>query len=269
MAQALTFGGQPGIAPTQLPPPHLSLTLPSPQQPALNASTPGATVSPKVAEKILKGQFVDMTELLPDSWRWEDASVQLPSHCPPDRPPVTEITVWVEYFALMASVVISRFPEKAQHMFQYLRTIVCASRNFEGTAWVSYDAAFRRQSTAHLIGEQLTLLCTMKLLLDGPKLRRGTPTVCLIHMAPIHALWHQRTGNCRGKSLMNHQHHQGASQRVAFSTVQRGTCATTRIAGTHISVPIVGGAHTQHPNAHRCEGGSQGCSNRTDPKPLI
>ena len=100
------FGGQPGIAPTQLPPPHLPLTLPSPQQPALNASTP---VSPKVAEKILKGQFVDMTELLPDSWRWEDASLQLPSHCPPRRPPVTEITVWVECFTLMAGVVISRF----------------------------------------------------------------------------------------------------------------------------------------------------------------
>lgn len=27
----------------------------------------------------------------------------------------------------------------------YLWTIVCASRNFEGTAWVSYDAAYRRQ----------------------------------------------------------------------------------------------------------------------------
>ena len=89
LAHALTFGGQPEIAPTQLPPPHLHLTLPSPQQPALNVSTPGVTVSPKVAGKILKGQFVDMTELLPDSWRWEDASIQLPSHRPPRCPPVT------------------------------------------------------------------------------------------------------------------------------------------------------------------------------------
>ena len=149
LAHALIFGGQPGIAPIQLPPPHLPLTLPSPQQPALNASTPGVTLSPKIAEEILKGQFVDMTELLPDSWCWEDASIQLPSHRPPRRPPVTEITVWVECFALMASVVISRFPEKAQHMFQYLRTIVCASRNFEGTAWLSYDAAFRWQAAIH------------------------------------------------------------------------------------------------------------------------
>ena len=125
----------------------------------------------------------------------------------------------------------------------------------------------RQQSMAHLIGEQLTLLCTMRLLLDRPELRRGAPTVCPIHMAPIHALWHQRTGNCRGKSLMHHQHHQGTFQCVAFSTVQRGTRATTQIASTHISVPIVGGAHTEHPNAHRCRGCSQVCSNRMDPKP--
>ena len=135
-----------------------------------------------------------MTELLPDSWRWEDASLQLPSHRPPRRTPATEITVWVECFTLMAGVVISQFPEKAKHMFQYLRTIVCASWNFKGTAWVSYDAAFR-QSMGHLIGEQSTLPCTMRLLLDGPELRRGAPTVCPIHMAPVHALWHQRTGN--------------------------------------------------------------------------
>ena len=130
---------------------HLPLTLPSPQQPALNASTP---VSPKVAEKILEGQFVDMTEL-PDSWHWEDASLQLPSHRPPRRPPVTEITVWVECFTLMAGVVISRFPEKAQHMFQYLRTIVRASRNFEGQRGCHMMLPFgsRQQSMGHLIGE--------------------------------------------------------------------------------------------------------------------
>ena len=105
-------------------------------------------MSPKTAEKILRGQFVDMVELLPDAWRWEDTASQLPAHRP-RRPPVTEITVWVECFSLMAGVITSRYPEKAHHMFRYLRTIVRASRNFEGTAWVSYDAAFRRQAAVH------------------------------------------------------------------------------------------------------------------------
>ena len=36
--------------------------------------------------------------------------------------------------------------QKRQHMFQYLRTIVQASRNYERTAWVSYDVAFQQQA---------------------------------------------------------------------------------------------------------------------------
>lgn len=84
---------------------------------------------------------------MPDSWRWEESAAQLsPSQRSPRRPPITDIAVWAECFAVMAGIISARFPDKAQHMFQYLRTIVRASRNFEGSAWVSYDAAFRRQA---------------------------------------------------------------------------------------------------------------------------
>ena len=89
-----------------------------------------------------------MVELLPDAWCWEDTASQLSAHRP-RHPRVTKITVWVECFSLMSGVIISRYAEKAHHMFQYLRTIVRASDNFEGTAWVSYDATFRRQAAIH------------------------------------------------------------------------------------------------------------------------
>ena len=46
---------------------------------------------------------VDMAELLPDSWRWEEAQNQgSGTRPPPRRPPITEIAVWVECYALMA-----------------------------------------------------------------------------------------------------------------------------------------------------------------------
>uniref|UniRef100_A0A1X7V6J2 Uncharacterized protein n=1 Tax=Amphimedon queenslandica TaxID=400682 RepID=A0A1X7V6J2_AMPQE len=38
---------------------------------------------PKTAEKIPKGHFVDMVELLPDAWCYEDAAAQLPIPCHP------------------------------------------------------------------------------------------------------------------------------------------------------------------------------------------
>ena len=36
--------------------------------------------------------------------------------------------------------------EKMPHFMAYSRTITKASRNFEGTAWASYDMVFRRQA---------------------------------------------------------------------------------------------------------------------------
>ena len=61
-----------------------SVTTPtSSSHPTLTPATSPQCEHPKVAEKISKGQFVDMTKLLPDSWRWENASLQLPSHRPP------------------------------------------------------------------------------------------------------------------------------------------------------------------------------------------
>jgi len=41
-------------------------------------------------------------------------------------------------------VLSAAYPQKAPHFFAYMRTIVRASRNFEGTAWVSYDMSYRR-----------------------------------------------------------------------------------------------------------------------------
>ena len=46
----------------------------------------------------------------------------------------------------MAAILSAAFPDKAPHMFAYMRTIVRASRTFESTAWASYDVAYRRQA---------------------------------------------------------------------------------------------------------------------------
>uniref|UniRef100_A0A1X7UVP8 Uncharacterized protein n=1 Tax=Amphimedon queenslandica TaxID=400682 RepID=A0A1X7UVP8_AMPQE len=156
LGHAPTFTTQMAGGHVQIPPPQLSLA--QQQLPTAPPSTNwGGVVSPKMAEKILKGHFVDMIELLPDAWRYEDTAAQLPI----PRPPVMEIKVLVKCFSLMAGVIISRYPEKAQHMFQYLRTIMRASQNFEGTTWVSYDepSGDRLPPKGRSIGELLMPLC--------------------------------------------------------------------------------------------------------------
>ena len=54
--------------------------------------------------------------------------------------------LWTECFTTLATTLSARYPDKAPHLMAYLRTIVRASRNFEGSAWASYDAAYRRQA---------------------------------------------------------------------------------------------------------------------------
>ena len=86
-----------------------------------------------------------MFEILPESWRLEmEASTPAGHGKRPRRGPITDIQVWCECYAVMAAVLSAAYPLKAPHLFAYMRTIVRASRNFEGTAWVSYDMSYRR-----------------------------------------------------------------------------------------------------------------------------
>ena len=50
---------------------------------------------------------------------------------------------------MLVAVLASCLPEKTPHFMVYLRTLTRASRNFEGTAWASYDMAFRHQTANH------------------------------------------------------------------------------------------------------------------------
>ena len=48
----------------------------------------------------------------------------------------------------MAAVIAEKFPDKAPQLFAYLRRIVHAARNFQGSAWVAYDRLYGRQALA-------------------------------------------------------------------------------------------------------------------------
>ena len=103
------------------------------------------SVPPKLTKRIVAREFVDMWELLPETWQLETEG----SCCQTRRPRrslVTDINIWTECYATMAAILASAFPEKAPHLFAYLRTITKASRTFESSAWASYDMAYRRQA---------------------------------------------------------------------------------------------------------------------------
>ena len=108
-----------------------------------------SALPPKLLKKLLDLEYIDMSELVPDSWRiqgeTEGDKCCLQSKRP-KRGPVTDILLWSECYATLVSVLGERFPNKIPGFMSYMKTIIKASRSFQGDAWVSYDMTFRRQA---------------------------------------------------------------------------------------------------------------------------
>ena len=110
------------------------------------ARLPGfGSVPPKLVKRIVEKEFVDIWELLPESWQLESEGTCCHSKRL-RRSLVTDIGLWTQCYATMAAILSSAYPEKAPHLFAYLRTVIKASRTFEGSAWASYDVAYRLQA---------------------------------------------------------------------------------------------------------------------------
>ena len=87
--------------------------LPRPQGLHLGTYSPTARLPRKLAEKIQNLEFVEASEMLPETW-WPDAQegTSAPRRLS-RRSPITDILLWAECFALMAAVLAEKFPAKS------------------------------------------------------------------------------------------------------------------------------------------------------------
>ncbi len=108
------------------------------------AYNPAAALPAKVVKRILDLDFVEMSEISIDAEPPSNSS-RTPTQT---RLPITDISVWVERFSLMAAILVTRFPDKAAELLAYQASIVRAERNYEGKRWVLYDRQYRRQALA-------------------------------------------------------------------------------------------------------------------------
>ena len=108
-------------------------------------------VPAKLAEKITRWEFVEMSELLPEFWSSlstkDPSSSQVGRQCGPRRKrAVTDIATWIQSFSTYTSVMSTAHPRAVPELLAYLIFILRASQDFGGVAWVTYDSAFRRQA---------------------------------------------------------------------------------------------------------------------------
>ena len=116
-----------------------------PTQLVSGAFDPASRFPAKVVARIEGLEFVEMSELLQESWATDGSESKL-NHG--RRDPVTDILVWAECFTGMAAILSPKFSQKAPELLAYMWRIIHADRKYDGAAWVTYDRMYKRQAVA-------------------------------------------------------------------------------------------------------------------------
>ena len=97
--------------------------------------------------QILNLEFVDMADLQPEAWLFEDTTDKsialIFKKC---NEPITDILVWDQCFNVMVAVLSEQYPQYIQHFLAYQSHIVRAYRKSQGLEWVAHDMAYRRKA---------------------------------------------------------------------------------------------------------------------------
>ncbi|OCT70495.1 hypothetical protein XELAEV_18037416mg [Xenopus laevis] len=112
----------------------------------------GAHLSVEIREKIWKNEYVDIFTLLPlerfnlDKWeKGKEARKQEDEDRRRFRLIPRTFSNWLQAFAILASIIGERKPEKCSALFCYMDMILEAFRVHGGTAWLRYDEQFRQR----------------------------------------------------------------------------------------------------------------------------
>ena len=104
-------------------------------------------VPDKLAQKIIRLEFVEMRDLMPETWLREEDEVRRNTLSWPRRrtAPITDILQWLQCYAAMVGVLARAYPQMVPEFMSYQATIIKCARDFDGIAWAQYDRAYRRQ----------------------------------------------------------------------------------------------------------------------------
>ena len=105
----------------------------------------------RLVKKILRGEFVDMTELLKDNIEAERRRLAAGDNTHGQRPSRREMPdfeSWLQSFSAYAAVICSRYPHKGKELWAYQATMIAEHRKCGGRGWLLYDTAFRQQITS-------------------------------------------------------------------------------------------------------------------------
>ena len=133
----------------------------------------------KLLRNVLNLEFIEMTELLPETWLWdeEESSKNVLMFPKKKASPTTDILQWFQCFSAMVGVLSRIFPQAVPELMVYQATMMKCSKDFDGIAWVQYDRAFRRQAPQTKSLSWSNLNPTLYSICFAGKARRNTTCV--------------------------------------------------------------------------------------------
>ena len=104
----------------------------------------------KLTERIRRGEFIDLFDLLPEFWPDQNAEEGTAKRANrlSAKKRVQDINVWLQCYAIYVGVMATKSPEVVPELMAYMISILRASQEYEGLAWATYDAAYRQQAAA-------------------------------------------------------------------------------------------------------------------------
>ena len=107
-------------------------------------------VPKKLVTRIQAGEYVDMSELLPDRLGISAGPVAKDDKQSnkPKRRQVTNILEWIQCFGIYTAVLNLKHPDRIQDLLGYQALIVEACTEYNCEAWLGYDRRFRQNAAA-------------------------------------------------------------------------------------------------------------------------
>ena len=111
-------------------------------------------VSQKLAERIMRREFIDIAKLLPKFWGSTPSTKEPWGKPNPQQIAgrrlrrATHNTLWIQCFTVYICIMAGLSPDTTPELMAYLIQIVRVSQDFRGLAWVNYDLAFHCQAAA-------------------------------------------------------------------------------------------------------------------------
>ena len=105
----------------------------------------------KLAARIIRGEYIDMAELLRDNLEVQRRAASTPSQTQGSslhqkhRREIPDLLSWVQCFGTYMAVLTSKYPDRVRQLLAYQTLIVREARRCKGRGWLAYDAYFRQQ----------------------------------------------------------------------------------------------------------------------------